>query len=119
MPAGAYRQIRLRLVPNQPPTGEPVPEENGCGRVGFNCVVTADGTIRALALGTAAAELRIATEQIVGGSFLVLPDTSSDLAIELDTRSSLALLAGDAVQLIPVFAVVPRGLCQSLGASER
>src|SRR5271155_4175158 len=43
VPADAYRQIRLRLSPNQPATDEPLPEENACGSAGFNCVMTADG----------------------------------------------------------------------------
>jgi hypothetical protein len=50
VPAEAYRQIRLRLSPNQPATDESVPEENACGSIGFNCVVTSDGGIRPLVL---------------------------------------------------------------------
>ena len=113
VPAGTYRQIRLRLVPNHPATSEPVPEENACGSVGFNCIVTADGRIRPLALDGAASQLRIASEHIAGGFFRVLPDAGIDLAIELNTSSSLALPAGDAVRLVPVFTAAPRAVCES------
>ncbi len=117
--AGVYRQIRLRLAPNQPATSEPVPEENACGSVGFNCVVTADGRIRPLALDGAAPELRIASKLIAGGFFRVLPDAGTDLAIEFNTSSSLVLPAGDAVRLIPVFTAAPQASCQSRGGFER
>ncbi len=119
VPAGTYRQARLRLLPNQPSTGEPVPEENACGSVGFNCIVTTDGSIRPLALEGAAPELRIASERIAGGFFLVLPDVGMDLIIEFNTYSSLAVPAGDSVRLIPVFTVAPRASCQSQAGSKR
>jgi len=119
VPAGVYRQIRLRLVPSQPATSEPVPEENACGSVGFNCIVTADGRIRPLALDGAKPELRIGSEHIAGGFLRVLPDTGTDLAIEFNTSSSLVLPAGDAVRLTPVFTAAPRAACQSRGGSER
>ncbi len=65
VPADAYRQVRLRLVPNQPATSEPIPRENACGRVGFNCVVTANASERPLVLDGGAPELRIASEHEV------------------------------------------------------
>jgi len=119
VPAGAYRQIRLRLVPNQPATSEPVLEENACGSVGFNCVITSGGGIRSLALDGAEPKLRIGSEHIAGGFFLVLPDVGNDLAIEFNTSSSLVLPAGDAIRLVPVFTAAPRAACQSRGGSER
>ena len=119
VPAGTYRQIRLRLVPSHPATSELVPEENACGSVGYNCVVTADDGIRPLALDGGAPELRIGSEHIAGGFLLVLPDVGTDLAIELNTYSSLALPAGDAVRLVPVFTATPRATCQSLEQYKR
>ncbi len=119
VPAGTYRQVRLRLLPNQPATGEPVPEENACGSVGFNCIVTTDGSTRPLALDGAAPELRIASDRIVGGFFLVLPDVGMDLIIEFNAYASLALRAGDSVQLVPMFTAAPRGTCQSPAGSKR
>jgi len=119
VPAGTYRQVRLRLLPNQPATSEPVPGENACGSVGFNCIVTTDGSIRPLALDGAAPELRIASERIAGGFFLVLPDVGMDLIIEFNTYSSLALPAGDSVRLVPVLTAAPRATCQSPVGSQR
>lgn len=109
VPAGIYRQIRLLLVPNKPATSEPVPEENVCGSAGFNCIVATDGSIRSLLLDGAAPELRISTESVAGGFFRVLPDADTGLVIERNGRSSLALPAGDAVRLVPVFTVALRG----------
>ena len=119
VPAGTYRRIRLRLLPNQLATSEPVPEENACGSVGLNCVVTADGRIRPLALDGATPELRITSEHIAGGLFLVLPDAATDLAIEFDTYASLAWPAGDAVRLFPAFIAARRAPCQFPRGSER
>ncbi len=118
VPAGVYRQIRLRLVPNQPGASEPVPRENACGVVSFNCIVTADGNIRPLALDGVAPELPIASEGIAGGFFHVLPDARTDLAIKFSAHPSLSLPGGNAVRLVPAFSVALRTPCQSLGGSE-
>jgi len=118
VPAGVYRQIRLRLVPNRPGTSEPLPRENACGSVGFNCIVTPDGSIRPLAVDGAAPELRIASEHIAGGFFHVLPDAGIDLAIEFNAYASLLLPAGNAVRVVPAFSAALRAPCQSLGESE-
>src|SRR5712692_3706027 len=113
VPAGTYRQVRLRLLPNQPVTGEPVPEENACGSVGFHCIVTRDGSIRPLALDGGAPELRIASERIAGGFFLVLPYACMDLIIEFNAYAAPTLPAGNPVQPVPMFAAAPRATCQS------
>ena len=101
---GVYSQVRLRLVPNQPAGGEPVPAENACGANAFNCLVAADGAVHPLALDDPP-ELRIASERIAGGFFRVLPDDSLLLAGELDTRASFALPSGDSMRLVPMFSV--------------
>jgi hypothetical protein len=112
VPADAYRQIRLRLSPNQPATDESVPEENACGSVGFNCVVTSDGGIRPLALDTLSSQFQISSDHIPGGFFRVLPDTAVNLVIEFDPQSTL-IFSGDApVRLVPVFAVEPQAPCE-------
>ena len=83
IPTGIYRQLRLRFVPNQPPTDDALPERNGCGSAGFNCVVMANGDIQPLQLD-ATSELRITFDRIEERSLLVLPDTNTDLIIELE-----------------------------------
>jgi hypothetical protein len=116
VPADAYRQLRLRLSPNQPATGEPVPEENACGSVGFNCVVTSDGGIRPLALDALSSQFQISSDQISGGFFRVLPDTAVNLDIEFNPQASQVFPVDEAVRLLPTFAIVPQAPCQSAAA---
>ncbi|HJY80615.1 MAG TPA: DUF4382 domain-containing protein [Candidatus Binatia bacterium] len=119
VPAGVYRQIRLRLVSNQPATDAPRPEVNACGSIGFNCVIRADGSIRQLVLDGAAPQLRIAPAQMDGGSLFVLPDTVSVIPIEFNAGLSLALLAGEAVRLVPVLTAARRAACESMDGLQR
>lgn len=116
--AGMYSQIRLSLVPNQPATSEPIPQENACGSVGFNCVVTVDASARPLVLDGGAPELRIAAEHIDGGFFRVLPDTNTDLAIEFNPYISLTSSAGQAVRLNPALTVDVGSPCDFIAKSE-
>lgn len=116
--AGVYRQIRLRLVPNQAGLSELLPPDNACGGVGWNCAVAADGGIRPLALDSAAPELLIGAEAIAGGFVPVLPDTGTDLSIEFSAPLSLALPAGSALRLVPAFAVALGSPCPSAGGFE-
>jgi Domain of unknown function (DUF4382) len=116
VPADAYRQIRLRLSPNQPATSESVPEENACGSVGFNCVVTSEGGIRPLALDTLSSQFRISSDGISNGFFRVLPDTAVNLEIQFNPQASQILAADEAVRLVPAFTVAPQAPCESTGA---
>jgi hypothetical protein len=113
IPQGVYNQVRLRLVPNQPETNQPVPEENACGRAGFNCVVSGDDRVRPLAWGETP-EVRIPTERIDGGFFRVLPGGDMRLAVDFDAGSSMAVPAGDAVRLFPTFSVSQQVPCESV-----
>jgi hypothetical protein len=119
IPADSYRQFRLRLAPNQPATDEPVPEENACGSVGFNCVVTADGGIQPLVLDGSSSQFQISPDHISGGFFRVLPDTTVNLNIEFNPQSTL-IFSGDApVRLVPVFTVEPQASCESIAAPNQ
>jgi hypothetical protein len=113
VPADAYRQIRLRLSPNQPATDESVPEENSCGSVGFNCVITADGGIRPLVLDSLSSQFEISSGQIPGGFFRVLPEATVNLKIEFDPQSTLIFSADDPVRLVPIFTVEPQASSES------
>lgn len=115
VPADAYRQVRLRLSPNQPAADEPVPEENACGTVGFNCVVASDGGIQPLALDRQS-QFQISSGQISGGYFRVLPDTSVSLEIEFNPRSSQVFPAPEAFRLLPDFTVEPQDSSESTAA---
>lgn len=101
VPAGTYRQVRVRFVPNRLATDHPLPDKNACGSGGFNCVVTADGRIQPLLLDGGSPELRIASDKIEGGFFLVLPDIDSDLVIELTLVWSWYSSAAEGVRLVP------------------
>lgn len=83
IPAGVYRQVRLRFTPNQPLTEGRFPEEQACGSTGLNCVVTADSRIHPILFGGGSPELRIMPDGIAGASLLILPDTRSDLIIDV------------------------------------
>ncbi len=113
LPADAYRQIRLRLASNQPESGESTPEENACGGVGLNCVVTPDGRIRPLVLDRQSSQVQVSSDRISGGFFRVLPETAVNLNIEFNTQSSLVFPAGKALRLVPVFTVEPQSSCDS------
>jgi Domain of unknown function (DUF4382) len=113
VPAEPYRQIRLRLASNQPATDESAPEENACGSVGWNCVVTSDGRVRPLVLDRPSAQFQIPSDHISGGFFRVLPDTAVNLNIEFDPQSTLLFSADDPVRLVPVFNVEPQTSCES------
>jgi Domain of unknown function (DUF4382) len=119
IPADAYRQIRLRLSSNQPATDESVPEENACGSMGFNCVVTSDGAIRPLVLDRLSSQFQISSDHISGGFFRVLPDTAVNLEIEFNPQSSRIFTADEAVRLVPAFSVEPQASCQSTGAPNQ
>ncbi len=102
IPAGAYRQVRLRLVPNQPSSEDPVPERNACGVAGFNCVVSEDGRTYPLLFDGAAPEFRLTSEGIAGGALLISPDSNSDLVIDFHVVWALSSFAGEGVRLLPL-----------------
>jgi hypothetical protein len=119
VPANAYRQIRLRLSPNQPAPDESRPEENACGSVGFNCVLTSDGGIRPLALDTLSPQLQISSDHISGGFFRVLPDTAINLEIVFNPQTSQIFPAEEAVRLVPAFTVTPQSSCESAASPNQ
>jgi hypothetical protein len=84
-----YRHLRLRFVPNQPTSDDPVPQKNACGRAGFNCVVSEDGRTYPLLLDGSPGELRMKPE-ITGGFLLIPPDSDSNLVIEFKVGWSLS-----------------------------
>lgn len=113
IPQGVYNQVRLRFVPNQPGANELVPEENACGRAGFNCVVAGDDSARPIVWGETA-ELRVPAERIEGRFFRVLPGGDIHLAVEFDPRSSMAVPSGDGVRLFPAFSATQQAPCETV-----
>ena len=103
IPAGVYRQLRLRLVPNQLAEEDRLPAQNMCGSGTFNCIVTADGTIHPLQFDDASSpELRITSDKIDGASLPLLPDTHTDLIIEWTLMWEWSSSADKDVHLLPV-----------------
>ena len=104
VPADAYHQIRLRLAPNLPELpSESVLEENSCGTVGLNCMVTSDGRVRPLVLDSKASQIQILPDQIADGFFRILPDTSIDLKIEFNPQSSMFMPSEEGMRMVPSF----------------
>ncbi len=103
IPADTYRQVRLRLSPNQPTTGDSVLRENSCGSLGFNCLITSDGGVRPLVLDNGLSQIKVSSDRITGGFFRVLPETTVKLKVEFDPQSSLFINTDEAVRLVPVF----------------
>jgi hypothetical protein len=113
VPADVYRQLRLRLVSDQPAPGAKLVQHNECDGLGFNCVVDINGHEHGLALKDAVLNLAIASDRIANGFFNVLPDTETHLSIVFDPYSSLASAAGDSVQISPVFSAETVATCDS------
>jgi len=104
IPAEVYRQLRLRLVPNQPAEEDRLPAQNMCGSGTFNCVVTADGTIHPLQFDDSSPELRITSDKIDGASLRLLPDTHTDLIIDWKLIWEWSSSADKGVRLLPTLS---------------
>ena len=104
VPAGIYRQLRLRLVPNQPAEKHRLPERNACGSGTFNCIVIADGSIHPLQIDPASSALRITADNMEGAALPFLPDTDTDLIIEWKLVWELSSTADDGIRLFPTLA---------------
>ena len=97
--ADVYRHLRLRFVPNQPTSEDPVPQQNACGGAGFNCVVSEDGRTYPLLLDGTSGKVRMKPE-ITGGFLLIPPDSDSNLVIEFNVDWALSARTGGG--LLPV-----------------
>jgi hypothetical protein len=99
VPAGVYRQVRLRFAANQLAMADTLLEKNACGSVGFNCVVMADAHILPLLLDGDSLDLRITSDRRT--SLLIPPDTDTDLVIELKPVWAWFSSADEGVRLLP------------------
>jgi hypothetical protein len=118
VPADAYRQLRLRLSPNQPDTTDPALQQNFCGSAAFNCVVTSDGNIKPLVLDRDLSQIQISSAQITTGFFRISPQSPLNLKIEFNPQSSHFIPTDSAVQLVPVFTAVETP-CESMTVADR
>lgn len=101
VPAGTYRQLRMRFFANQLVSDQELPERNACGAVGFHCVVLEDGRIQSLPFDGPAPELRITSDRIAGGSLLIIPDSNSNIVLEFNVSWSLSSPDRQSVRLLP------------------
>lgn len=119
IPAGAYRQIRLRLSPNQSDADTPAPQDNLCGTVGLNCIVASDGGSRPLILDSESLQIQIPSDRISGGYFRILPEATANLTIELNAQSSLFIPAGQDMRFIPVISADAQSSCDSAAGTDQ
>jgi len=119
VPAGVYRQLRLRLVPNPPSVrslvNAPLLEESACGANVFSCLIPSGARAQPLVWDDPP-EIVIPSDRIADGFIRVLPETTVYVSISLEPRSSFALPAGDALRLIPLFSASARSECS--GAAD-
>jgi Domain of unknown function (DUF4382) len=119
VPADAYREIRLRLSPNQLSTSDSVLGESSCGSVGLNCIVTSDGVVRPLVLNSGLSQIQISSDHITGGFFRILPETTVNLKVEFNPQSSLFINTDEGVRLVPVFTVESETPFESAATTDR
>jgi Domain of unknown function (DUF4382) len=105
IPSARYTEVRLLLVLDGPATVEPLPEKSICVGVGFNCFITADGSVHPLILAGGGSQILIPSTRINGGMFYVLGDTTTNLDLEFSPDSSAGFAPNRAVWLNPVFNV--------------
>lgn len=129
LPAGIYRQIRLRVaasLPHQPgpgeprdePRDEPVLEANRCAGA-LHCAVLSDGRVQPLTVSPSTLSFRIPaaspplvgenqTETFSGHELYIPPDGSIKLSIEFDRDHSLLWPSGGSFLFNPVFHLAVR-----------
>ena len=120
IPAGIYRQVRVRFARELLVEDDRLAAKNACAGAGFNCVVMADGSVQPLLFASAYPELRIPSESIVGGAALVFPDVESDLVIEMKPIWSRVSPVNRDMRLLPTLtgnAKVERVEFDQLGIS--
>ena len=101
VPAGAYRQIRLRLA--SPLPGEPPLETSRCSTGKPHCAVFSDGRVSALDFPVSRPNLHIVLDGAPGHELYVPPDGVVALVIELDRDRTFLWPSGDSFLLAPVF----------------
>lgn len=94
-PSGEYSQIRILLTSDRPTPEQPVPQDNVCANVGFNCAITEDGAARPLVLP--GNDQLLISSRSGGVVFRVFPNTTSRLDLAMDAGSSQLYMLGASV----------------------
>jgi hypothetical protein len=92
VPAGQYHQLRLEFSAPSAANAEEFLSSNACGEKRSNCVVLADGRASPLRWPTDAPELVVPLDNQL---LLVLPDSSTDLKLDLELRQQFYFSPGD------------------------
>jgi len=119
IPAGVYRQVRVRFADDVLARNR-LQGETACAGAGSNCVVMGDNTVRPLLFDTASPELRITPERMAAASLVIVSGVGNDLVIELKPIWTLSGRGG--MRLSPMLigsAKVDRVEDRELGVGER
>ena len=101
LPAGAYRQIRLRMA--SAPPEESALEASHCGTGTPHCAVFSSGRVADLDFPVTRPNLHIVLDGAPGHELYVPPDGAVALVIELDRDRTFLWPSGDSFFLAPVF----------------
>ena len=100
VPAGSYDRIRLRLAPSTAVTWGQIAGESSCGQMQLSCVVMGDGRVLPVSLESDELELRLDAEGDASGRFRIVPNTLSQLSIELTPVWSATSQSQQSVRLL-------------------
>lgn len=101
LPAGVYRQIRLRLENKLP--GESFLEGNRCSAGALHCAVMSDGRIQPVSFSSVRGTSPDFVGVLPGHDLYIPPDGAVTLTIEFDADHSWLWFSGDFLFLTPVF----------------
>lgn len=102
LPSGAYTQIRISLLPDQPESAESIPEDNACASAKFNCAVTRDGSVHSLSIPTE--QILVSPTQPAGTVLYVLGDTTTNLELRFEPGASQIYTVSQAAWFNPTFS---------------
>ena len=98
IPVGSYKEIRLQFVSDSLSSAEVLSTDNPCGDSHWNCTITADGHVEPLRFPNEVPELVIPLQNGNSDSFLVLPDSKTDLQLSLEPRQMFSTSSGGNLQ---------------------
>jgi len=96
VPAGSYREVRLKLFNGSSETAE-LGSENACGGARWNCLIMQSGQVEELESQNEESSLLLPFDTDSGsGDFVLMPDSRVELQLRLEPRQvfSYALTAG-------------------------
>jgi len=86
VPAGSYREARLKFSPDFSAVPERLSDKNACGEKRWNCTIMADGSVESLQWPGDVPELVIAIHGAESDSLMVLPDAQIEVQLSLEAH---------------------------------